>query len=597
MHRSRVVVLKFGSSVLRSESDLPRAVHEIYRWLRQGYSVAAVVSAFGETTNELLATAKQYAEQPPDGALALLLSTGEKRAAALLALALDRAGIPATAFDPARLGLRTSGRLLNAEPIRLNVNAVRQALQDGRVAVVPGFIGQTQDGRTSLLGRGGSDLSALFLTVQLGARCRLLKDVDGVYERDPHLGTGRRYESLTWEDALALGGRIVQGKALRFAREHHQKFEVAGIGADVGTWIGALQTSFSDHREPMRPVKVALLGLGTAGYGVYQELAAHPELFEVVGIAVRNVQRRENSVLRHLLSTDAREVATRDSDVVIELIGGLDPASDCIADALKTGKHVITANKTALAENRSLLRFCEIHPAKAAKAGTIFSRFQTSQPRPGRLLYSAAVGGAVPVLERLEQLAGGPGIDSVEGVLNGTTNFILHEVARGAPFDQALGDAQACGLAEADPSADLDGSDVGCKLVLMARAAFGEDISLNRVQRTGIRDIDPRHIFDLSKSGLAVRLVGSLRREHGTVIAEVKPQVLPPSSPLAGTLREENCVVIKTLDGETHVLSGKGAGRWPTTESVLGDLFTLIAESRSQFSQPPSADELAAVAS
>ncbi|HKT23750.1 MAG TPA: hypothetical protein VJR04_04065, partial [Terriglobales bacterium] len=183
----RLIVLKFGSSVLRSEADLPRAVHEIYRWLRDGYSVVAVVSAFGKTTDQLLASAREYSDQPPEGALALLLSTGEKRAAALLALALDRAGVPASAFDPSRLGLRTSGRVLNAEPVRLNVGAIRKALDNSRVAVVPGFIGQMQDGRTSLLGRGGSDLSALFLAVHLRGGCRLLKDVDGVYDHDPHV--------------------------------------------------------------------------------------------------------------------------------------------------------------------------------------------------------------------------------------------------------------------------------------------------------------------------------------------------------------------------------------------------------------------------
>src|SRR6185437_3582850 len=107
MRRDPLIVLKFGSSVLRSEGDLPRAVHEIYRWLRRGRSVLAVVSAFGKTTDELLAAARRYTEEPQEGALALLLSTGEKRAAAVLSLALDRAGICAATLDPARLGLRT----------------------------------------------------------------------------------------------------------------------------------------------------------------------------------------------------------------------------------------------------------------------------------------------------------------------------------------------------------------------------------------------------------------------------------------------------------------------------------------------------------
>jgi homoserine dehydrogenase len=554
----RVIVLKFGSSVLRSEADLPRAVHEIYRWLRDGYSVVAVVSAFGKTTDQLLASAREYSEQPPEGALALLLSTGEKRAAALLALALDRAGIPASAFDPSRLGLRTSGRVLNAEPVRLNVGAIRKALDNSRVAVVPGFIGQMQDGRTSLLGRGGSDLSALFLAVHLRGRCRLLKDVDGVYDRDPHVSAARCYASLTWEDALAIGGRIIQQKALRFAREHSQSFEVAELGAEQATIIGAESTSYFRSRAKRDRVRVALLGLGTVGYGIYQELAAQPEFFETVGIAVRNLHRPEQKVPQSLLSTDVWDVVNRDCDIVVEALGGIEPAADCIRAVLLAGKHVVTANKAALANHP------ELH--------------EIARQNGVELLCSAAVGGAVPVLETLQRLAGQHEIGTVEGVLNGTTNFILHELARGIPFDQAVAQAQACGLAEADPSADLDGSDVACKLVLIARAAFGADLPFASVHRVGITEVDPRHVFDLSKSGSAVRLVGSLYREGDRITAEVKPVVLEAGHPLANTNREDNCVIVNTTNGETHVLHGKGAGRWPTTEAVFADLSSLVRD-------------------
>ena len=552
----RVIVLKFGSSVLRSEADLPRAVHEIYRWLRDGYSVVAVVSAFGKTTDQLLASAREYSEQPPEGALALLLSTGEKRAAALLALALDRAGIPASAFDPSRLGLRTSGRVLNAEPVRLNVGAIRKALDSSRVAVVPGFIGQMQDGRTSLLGRGGSDLSALFLAVHLRGRCRLLKDVDGVYNHDPHVSAARCYESLTWEDALAIGGRIIQQKALRFAREHNQSFEVAALGAEQETIVGADSTAYFPVRAKRDRVRVALLGLGTVGYGVYQELAAQPDFFNVVGIAVRNLHRPEQKVSQSLLSTDVWDVVNRDCDIVIEALGGIQPAADCIRTALLAGKHVVTANKSALANHS------ELHEIGRADGS--------------QLLCSAAVGGAVPILETVQRLAREHEIDGVEGVLNGTTNFILHELARGIPFDQAVAQAQACGLAEADPSADLDGSDVACKLVLIARAAFGVDLPFASVHRVGITEVDPRHVFDLSKSGSAVRLVGSVHRDGDRVSAEVKPVVLEAGQPLANTNREENCVIVKTTNGETHILRGKGAGRWPTAEAVFADLSSLV---------------------
>jgi homoserine dehydrogenase len=562
MGRDRLIVLKFGSSVLRSEADLPRAVHEIYRWIRDGFSVVAVVSAFGNTTDELLASARGYCEQPPEGALALLLSTGEKRAAALLALALDRAGIPATAFDPSRLGLRTSGRVLNAEPVRLNVGTIRRALENSRVAVVPGFIGQMQDGRTSLLGRGGSDLSALFLATQLNGRCRLLKDVSGVYEHDPHVSSARCYASLTWEDAFSIGGRIIQAKALRFAREHNQKFEVGSVASTRCTRIGDECTELFPDTAKTQPIRVALLGLGTVGYGVYRELAANPDRFEVVGIAVRKLDRPGQLVPRNVLSTDVWDVVNRNCDVVVEVLGGEQPAADCIAAALSSGKHVVTANKAALAK----------HPQV----------YELAVRNRVRLLCSAAVGGAVPVLESVERLARERKISSVEGVLNGTTNFILHELTRGISFDEAVAQAQACGLAEADPSADLDGRDIACKLALIARSAFGCAIAIDSVKRTGLADVDPRHVFDLSKSGSAVRLVGSVSREGQSIVADVRPQVLDASHPLAGAHREENCVLIRTEDGATHILRGKGAGRWPTTEAVFADLLQLAQEKQAE---------------
>jgi homoserine dehydrogenase len=294
------------------------------------------------------------------------------------------------------------------------------------------------------------------------------------------------------------------------------------------------------------------------GHGVYQELKRHPEKFEIAGIAVRNLDRAEQDVDRELLSTDVFDVINRDCDVVVEAIGGCDPAAEAISAALTSGKHVVTANKAVLANHPQLLR--------------LFARSAS------QLLFSAAVGGAVPVLEVARQLSVSPGIRSVEGVLNGTTNFILHELARGVPFDHALVLAQSGGLAEADPTADIDGSDVAAKLVLIAHCAFGAELSMNSVQRTGITEIDPRHVFDLSKSGNAVRLVGSLRKRDGVVIAEVKPVVLDSEHPFAHTHREENCVVIELVNGEQRILRGKGAGRWPTAEAVFADLLTLAAQ-------------------
>ena len=219
--RERVIVLKLGGSVLLDEAALPSAVHEIYRWRRAGYAVAAVVSALAGETDRLLARAREAA---PDGSpytAAALAANGEALAASLLAAALDRAGVPACVLSPSALRLRAEGAPLDAAPAALDRGRLARALAREGVAIVPGFAGEDADGRTVLFGRGGSDLTALFLAHELGARCRLLKDVGALFERDPAAPgpPPRRYARASFADALALDGSIVQHKALRFARD------------------------------------------------------------------------------------------------------------------------------------------------------------------------------------------------------------------------------------------------------------------------------------------------------------------------------------------------------------------------------------------
>ena len=183
-----VVVLKFGSSVLRSIADLDRVVAEIYRHARDGRRVVAVVSAIGRSTDQLLDEARSVAAEPDASAHAALLATGELRSAALLHLALRRDGAKSLPLDHLALGIRTEGELLHATPVGLATDRLQRALESHDVVVVPGFVGVHEDGRTSLLGRGGSDLTAVALTSWLNAdRCILVKDVDGLYDRDPNV--------------------------------------------------------------------------------------------------------------------------------------------------------------------------------------------------------------------------------------------------------------------------------------------------------------------------------------------------------------------------------------------------------------------------
>jgi homoserine dehydrogenase len=246
-----LTVLKFGSSVLRTENEIGFLVEEIRRWSSEKSRVIAVVSAIGKTTDRLINLAVRYGENFNQEGAATLASTGELASAALLTLALCKAGIAVTILDPARLQLLATGPLLNAELSQVDEAPVRLALAQFSVAVVPGFIARSVDGRTALLGRGGSDLTALFLAHRLRAgRCRLIKDVDGLYESDPNAKAApqpRRYRSVHWQNALRLKAAVVQHKAIRYAARQGQAFEVAALGGNDGTKVGDFETKFYGH--------------------------------------------------------------------------------------------------------------------------------------------------------------------------------------------------------------------------------------------------------------------------------------------------------------------------------------------------------------
>jgi len=246
-----LTVLKFGSSILRTENDIGLLVEEVHRWLSEKSRVIVVVSAIGKTTDRLMNQAVQYGENFNQEGVATLASTGELASAALLTLALGRAGIATTILDPARFGLLANGPLLNAELSHADEVPLRLALAQFSVAVVPGFIARSTDGRTALLGRGGSDLTALFLAHRLQAgRCRLIKDVDGLYESDPNADGAfqpRRYRSIHWQDALRLRAAVIQHKAIRYAAKEGQPFEVAAPGRKDGTTVGDFETKFYGH--------------------------------------------------------------------------------------------------------------------------------------------------------------------------------------------------------------------------------------------------------------------------------------------------------------------------------------------------------------
>ncbi|MEM1166315.1 MAG: hypothetical protein AAGI30_08500 [Planctomycetota bacterium] len=243
-------MLKFGSSILTDVSAFDAAAREVASALERRNGVVAVVSAVGDTTDELIAQAATVRGGTPDpAALATLLSTGEIASAALLACALHRIGVEARALDVHQLGLRGSGSIEDALPKTLDVGRLRGAIDEHRAVIVPGFIVVGPDGELLLTGRGGSDLSALFLASQLDADVRLVKDVAGVFESDPNVPgpPPRRYATLSWAEAAEVGGVIVQPKACHAAAQWELAFEVASLGAveGDGTRIGPFERTFA----------------------------------------------------------------------------------------------------------------------------------------------------------------------------------------------------------------------------------------------------------------------------------------------------------------------------------------------------------------
>ncbi len=458
-NKSQIVVLKFGSSVLRSEKDLPSAVHEIYRHWRDGAQVIAVVSAFGDTTDHLMRRAESICGQPDKVALATLLSTGEATSSALLSLALNRVGIPARLLDEVQAGLRTVGGGVDAVPIALDAARIKSESRRA-VVVLPGYVGRGEGADKTLLGRGGSDLTALFLAHHLRAHCVLIKDVDGLYTSDPSSSTKlpNRFAQASYETAVRVGGAVVQQKAIRFAAANKLRFAITSIGAQRETEVGPFADRLDALVSSRGPLRVALLGCGTVGGGVYQRLAALPTLFDVVGVGTRTGTRaRALGVPDDLNTDDLDELLERDCDVVVELIGNTKYASALATTALRSGRHFVTANKALIAAQGDLLS------ALAAACG-------------GTLRYSAAVGGVLPALEAIERARASGGIKSFSGILNGTTNYVLDRLAEGLDFQSAIDAAQEAGYAEANPRFDLNGTDAAQKLILLARKAF--DVSL-----------------------------------------------------------------------------------------------------------------------
>ncbi|MFF7771247.1 homoserine dehydrogenase [Streptomyces massasporeus] len=314
-----------------------------------------------------------------------------------------------------------------------------------------------------------------------------------------------------------------------------------------------------------RPLKVALLGCGVVGSEVARIMTTHADDLsarigapvELAGVAVRRPDRVREGIAPELVTTDATALVKRgDIDVVVEVIGGIEPARGLITTAFEHGASVVSANKALLAQDGAALH------AVAEQHGK-------------DLYYEAAVAGAIPLLRPLRESLAGDKINRVMGIVNGTTNFILDKMdSTGAGYQEALDEATALGYAEADPTADVEGFDAAAKAAILAGIAFHTRVRLDDVYREGMTEVTAADFASAKEMGCTIKLLAICERaeDGASVTARVHPAMIPLSHPLASVRGAYNAVFVESDAAGQLMFYGPGAGGSPTASAVLGDL-------------------------
>jgi homoserine dehydrogenase len=314
----------------------------------------------------------------------------------------------------------------------------------------------------------------------------------------------------------------------------------------------------------MRTVKVGLIGLGTVGSGVVEVFRRHREDFarrvgvdvELARFADRSTERfADLSLPADRCTAEAAElIADPDIDIIIELIGGTGAARDIVLDALAAGKSVVTANKALMATHGEEIM-------DAAEAANV------------DIMFEASVGGGIPIISPLKHALTGNEIESVTGIVNGTTNYMLTRMAEeGIGYDDALAEAQRRGFAEADPTADVDGLDAAAKIAILASIAFNSRVVFDQVPHEGIRELTAEDIEYAAEMGYAIKLMAIARRTAEGIDIRVHPTMIPKTHPLASVNGVYNAIyVVGDAVGET-MFFGEGAGSLPAASAVVGDV-------------------------
>ncbi len=301
-----------------------------------------------------------------------------------------------------------------------------------------------------------------------------------------------------------------------------------------------------------REFRVGLLGHGTVGSAFAGLVPQHAERVErITGLkpVLSGIVTRRQGTFEELLER---------SDLIVELIGGVEPAHDYVLRAMHAGRHVVTANKQLLSRHGEEL-------------------WDVARSEGVQLRFEGAVAGVVPVIRVLQESLAGATIDRVHGIVNGTTNFILSEMARtGATFTDALAEAQRLGYAEADPTDDVTGSDAAAKMAILARLAFDTPVHIDQVRYGGIEHIQPDDLEYARELGLGLKLIGTAERIDGGLSVRVHPAFLYPGHPLASVGGPFNAVTVESKDITEITMSGPGAGGPQTASAVLSDVISAM---------------------
>lgn len=331
----------------------------------------------------------------------------------------------------------------------------------------------------------------------------------------------------------------------------------------------------------MKTLKVALLGAGNVGSEVARILIQDSAVLadragsqlELIGIAVRDTAtKRADYIPQELLSTDAEGLVDQ-ADIVVELIGGIEPAGSLVARALKRGAVVVTGNKALLAERGAEL-------------------FKLARENGGHLGFEAAVAGAIPILRPINESLSGDRITKVMGIVNGTTNFILDAMdTTGADFGDVLKQAQELGYAEADPTADIEGYDAAAKAAILSMLSFHADFRIGDVYREGITSITAADVDAAKDAGFVIKLLAISERLDNGVAIRVHPTLIPREHPLGAVHGAFNAVFVEAENAGSLMFYGQGAGGRPTASAVMGDLVSAVRRLTHGLGTAKDADE------